>query len=360
MSKNKEIKTPKVEKVKKRIPSEKEEKGNKVVIVIVIVTVVLLLVAGSIFCYDKYQSKKEVDDYLANITNTTSTEVDDMSQKYDDYTIILYQGEEYKYNTDITTVLFLGVDQKDVDETEGGEAGRTDTMILMLLDSSDESVTMLSISRDTIAEVDIVSESGKTILTGNMHLALQYSYGDGGSLSCQLSKNAISRLLYNIPINYYMAMDMDGIAGIVDGIGGLSITFEEDYTYINESFVEGTTLTLDGEEAESFVRYRDTDELGSNDDRMERQEVFVEAFVSQLKSKAGGDYSKLESMWSIMSPFLDTDLNVDTMSNLANYEMAEESYKVPGETVEGEEHDEYIVDEENLQKMLIELLYKLN
>lgn len=331
---------------------------NWPIIICVTVTVLLLITALGVFAYSKYQAQQVIN---AKTEASASTDVVDMTdvERYEDYTTINYDGTTYVYNTDIKTVLFLGVDQLDGTEEEAGESGRSDTMILLLVNTAEETVTMLSISRDTIAEVDIANDYGESIMSADMHLALQYSYGDGGTTSCALSRTAVSRLLYGIPIDYYMSMNLDGLNGIITAIGGLTITLEEDYTYIDESLVLGETVTMDGALAESFVRYRDTSELGSNDDRMRRQEVFLDAFISQMKTKVDGNTSSLETMWNLMSNYLITDLNIDTIEKLATYEMNEESYTVPGETVEGEYHDEYIVDEEELKKTLVELLYKV-
>lgn len=343
--------------------SDKEYKGNTnqsnsgskaLLIVSIVVASLLVISALSVFLYSKYQAQQALD---AKANANETTEVDSGTARYEDYTTINYNGTVYEYNTNIKTIVFLGIDQLDGTEEEAGESGRSDTMIVMLVDSDKEEVTMLSISRDTQADVDITNDYGESLMIAEMHLALQYSYGDGGVTSCSLSRNAISRLLYDIPINYYMSMNLDGMDAIVNAIGGLTITMDDDYTYINEAFIEGETVVLDGDLADSFVRYRDTTVVGSNDQRMERQELFLQAFVAQMKSKIGDDTSSLESMWNLMSNFLTTDLSIDMIEMLVSYDMNEVSYKVPGETVSGEYHDEYIVDEEELQKILIELLY---
>lgn len=336
---------------------ENKKSGKGLVIGCVIMTSLLVIVTIGIVLYGKYQEKQAIEaELVAKAEANANAEATTDSELYNDYSTITYEGESYAYNTDITTVLFLGIDQLEEGE-EGGEAGRSDTIILMLLDSSEESVTMLSISRDTITEVDVVNAYGERILSGDMHIAIQYSYGSGGADSCILTSNTVSELLYGIPVNYYISMNLDGLESIVDILDGITITMSEDFTYINEAFVEGETLVLDGELAERFVRYRDTTEYGSNNERMVRQELFLDAFITQLKTKVGNDSSQLETMWNLVSKYLTTNMDLDMMKNLASYDMNESTYQVPGESVIGEIYDEYIVDEENLKKMLVELLY---
>lgn len=353
---NKDNKIDKEEKYNdSNIEGRQEESSSKVVLIIsIVVAVVLAVVALSVFLYSKYQEQQMLSAKAEE--NTTVEDTSDI-ERYDDYTTINYNGTVYKYNTNIQTIFFMGVDQLDGTEEEAGEAGRSDTMVVMLVDSEKEEVTMLSISRDTMAEVDVANDYGESVYSAEMHLALQYSFGDGGLTSCSLTRNAVSRLLYDIPINYYMAMNLEGMDAVVSAIGGLTITMDADYTYINEAFIEGETVVLDGDMANDFVRYRDTSLVGSNDLRMERQELFLQAFVSQMKSKLGDSSSSLETMWNLLSGYLTTDLSIDMIEKLVSYDMNEVSYKVPGETVSGEYYDEYIVDEEELQEILIELLY---
>ena len=52
------------------------------------------------------------------------------------------------------------------------------------------------------------------------------------------------------------------------------------------------------------------------------------------------------------------DLSVDEMERMKSYEMKETIEKVPGEVKQGEEHDEFIVDNEKLQDLVIKLFYK--
>lgn len=56
----------------------------------------------------------------------------------------------------------------------------------------------------------------------------------------------------------------------------------------NPAFKKGETVTLNGEMAQQYVRYRDTNVSGSNNERMERQSLFIEALVQQLQEEMQG------------------------------------------------------------------------
>lgn len=55
-------------------------------------------------------------------------------------------------------------------------------------------------------------------------------------------------------------MNMDGISTITDFVGGVEITVPDNsLEEVNPDFKEGASVTLTGENAEQFVRYRDTE-----------------------------------------------------------------------------------------------------
>lgn len=312
-------------------------------VVCISVMLAIVLVCVCIYLYRSSQPSEVVVD------NEVVQEVD----PYSDYTYIRYNGEDYTYNKDITTLLFMGIDQ----ESDSDIIGRSDTMFLALLNEEEESITLLHISRNTMCEVEVVNDDGKTILMSEMQITLQYTYGDGDHFSSELSSDAVSRLLYDIPVDYYLAMELDGIDSIVESLGAITMYMEEDYTYIDETFVQGTTIEMNGDQVESFVRYRDMEESGGDEERVQRQEIFFHAFLVELNEKTSGSTSKMLSIWENMSPYCHTDLYTNVIEMLMSYEIESEIYEVPGETSLNGSYDEYYVDEDALQELLIELLY---
>ena len=135
------------------------------------------------------------------------------------------------------------------------------------------------------------------------------------------------------------------------------MTVPEDYTDIDPAFTEGTTITLTGEQAEKYVRKRDITVLGSNNGRMQRQMQYIPALIQSIRKKvgSGGDYYKM--LEPILEPYMATDLSEDQINQLGRYEFLEdETEYLQGEMKQGE-HDEFYVDEENLQEILIKMFY---
>lgn len=293
--------------------------------------------------------------------NSTQSDIDEYGDDSSSYRTITYNGKTYTYNQNISTILFLGIDQHEKAESYGyeGTGGRSDCIILLIMDSSNNTVKMLEISRDTMVDVAVYDTSGEYALDMNMQITMQYAYGDGANKSCRLTKEVVSKLLYGIPIDNYFSMNIDGISTVTDAVGGVTLTVPQDYTYVDPQFTQGATLTLDGTQAEKYVRKRDTTVIGSNDGRMERQMQYVRALVAQLQSSATG-MSTYQNLLNQASDYIITDMQTDDLYALTKYTLDDTEYKVPGETVAGSANDEYHVDEEALQKQIIDLFYVEN
>ena len=271
---------------------------------------------------------------------------------------IYYNGAEYHKKEGLSTILFMGVD--DTEDTEHTEiladGGRSDTLILFILNENDKSSEMISISRDTITEVDVYNEDGEYVYSGDMQITLQYSFGESRLKSCYLTKKTVSELLYGTQIDGYISLTMDGISKIVDLMGGLTVTMPKDYSYIDKAYTEGAEVKIDGAAAEHFVRYRDIEEFGSNNERMERQAWFMRQVFSALK-KAPDMGDLLDRLLDKADKYVETDLSGEQIKALASYTLADEPIYLPGSDKEGV-HDEFYVDDDALQQLLIELFYE--
>ena len=319
---------------------------KKKYVILGIVTVLLVTVVG-VLAYRMQQDKKKE------------------KIKYDGYTdenqetnYITYKGEKYKYNYNLRTVLFMGVDKEgEIEEKKVGGGGQTDSLVLFAMDTEKKTTQALSVSRDTMTDIRTYDMSGEFLSTERAQLALQYAYGDGKAKSCVLTREAVSNLLYQTPVNSYVALTMEGFSRIADELGGIRITVPQDYTHINPAFKKGETITLNGKMAEQYVRYRDTSASGSNNERMERQSQFIEALVKQLQINMKEKKDAVH-LYRKMKPYMVTDISEDELERMINYEFEGKVEKVPGTVQKGEKYDEFIVDNEKLQEKVINMFYK--
>ena len=138
---------------------------------------------------------------------------------------IEYNGNKYVYNSDVIAIAFMGVDKRDLGLDNGsvGTGGQSDADILLTINTKTGKAKAIAIPRDTMVDVDLYSESGIFLRSEKMQLCLSYAYGDGKAKSAENTANSISRILYDVPITKYFALDLNGIAPINDSIGGVTV-----------------------------------------------------------------------------------------------------------------------------------------
>lgn len=320
---------------------ERKRKGNGVLI-----GAILVFLVSVIMIFVTMDSGNDVaDDPNVSQDLTKTLEVD---------------GEVFEYNKDLMNILFLGIDKDDVLEEQDGPrtAGQSDCIMILSLNKETKEGRILQIPRDTMTEVDMYDSNGNYYNSAVRQITLQFAFGIGGENSCWAVKKTVSELLYDLPIDGYFAIDMAGVAKITDAIGGVTITVPSDYTHIDPSFEEGATITLNGEQAEKYVRYRDIDQMFSNNDRMERQTQFIPALVDSLKQKVGAGGNYVDLLLPVVDEYMITDLREDQLNDLADYELdMMDIQTLPGEGKMGEVHEEFHVDEEKLLKNIAEMFY---
>ena len=276
-----------------------------------------------------------------------------------DGSVITYNGKKYKYNTDLNSILFLGVDKSGTtdSESEEGSGGQADTIILYVMNREDKTAKIIQIPRDTMVQVKQYDISGRHISDEKAQIALQYAYGDNPQRSSILMKEAASELFYGVKIEHYATMYVEGIEPVVDALGGVTLTVPEDYTRIDPDFVKGREITLDGKNAERYVRYRDLNVQGSNLERMERQTQFVRALLD--KAGAEGEESEgLQRLLDACGDYFLADMNIPELAESLKYKMDEKMITIPGEMKTGDDHDEFYTDDEKLLKILLSVFFE--
>lgn len=279
----------------------------------------------------------------------------------DEADTIYYRGKKYQYNSDLMNVLFLGIDTSGEIRLQDmpGLAGQSDCILILSIDRAKENVRILQVSRDTMTDVDLFDVSGNYLMSIQAQVATQYAYGNGDKSSCWAAKKTISELLYSLPIDAYISMNLEGIAVANDAVGGVTLTMTEDATEIDSSFQKGKTVTLTGKQAEAFVRYRDTDVSGSNQNRMERQMQYLPSLIEAARRTVGSKQNYYETFYNLLEPYIVTDLTADQMNQLAAYDFLENKVEtVPGTLQAGEEHDEFYVDDDMLYDLIIDMFYQ--
>lgn len=277
--------------------------------------------------------------------------------------IIVYNGKKYRYNDDLSNYLFLGIDTKNpVEQYEvRGEAGQADAIYLLSYNRQDKSVQYLAIPRDTMADIRVIGPDGTELGTNKDQITLQYAFGAGKRDSCELMKEAVSNLLYGIPIQGYCALNIDGIPIATDKIGGVDLIVPDNtLVEMNPDFFEGNKVTITKETAEQFVRYRDTEKTQSAIARLDRQKVFVEAYAQKAKTLFKKDPEILADIYESVEDYMVTNMNVELFAEIAKVAdiSGEKIQNIPGKGIDGGEFDEYYVNEGQLQELILQMFYE--
>lgn len=345
---------------KQKAPRKK--KGPLIAVLIIFGILVLLLVTavGAYF----YLNKKGEAQLKKNQSIASITAPEEASSEDDGKTIV-YNGAKYKYNEDNINILFMGVDRdmQDTGEKVIGENGQADVLIWAALDSKTGHLSLINISRDAMVDVNKYNVEDKYLGTDKMQLCLAYSYGDGKEKSCENTLQSVSRLMYGMPVNAYVAIDYSAIAPLNDAIGGVTVNVLEDLTQSDSALKAGETVTLHGEQAQTYVRSRNTEVLDSNNQRMERQKQYIDAFLQQAISQTKKNLTLPVTLYNDVSDYMVTNISASEVTHLAtlmiqNGVSGGDILTVPGEVTQGDVYAEFNPDDKELYKLILSVFYK--
>ncbi|MBP3310197.1 MAG: LCP family protein [Ruminococcus sp.] len=201
------------------------------------------------------------------------------------------------------TVLFLGFDE---------ELMNTDVIWVCQFDIAAAKLNILQIPRDTCFPDYTSSSSGK--------FNSIYQLGDSSVSPIQRVVNAVQEN-FGIPIDAYITTACYDIVDMVDLVGGIPITLDEEILYEAGKLIPAGETTLSGEQAEWFVRYRH-EWLEGDIGRMKNQRRFMAAAMNKLFDivKNEGNlklYSYLKEIYT--NKWIATDMSVDDLSKLADF-----------------------------------------
>lgn len=327
-------------------------------VVISIICVLLALIIGLVATVAILDNKGK-SELLKNDKKIQVRVPDKIKTSEDGKIITTEDGKQYRYNENITSVLCMGVDKEVMEDVDViGTGGAADALFLITIDTSTGTTNMINISRDTMAEIAVYSTSGSYIGTEEMQICLAYSYGDGKHTSCQNQVNAVSRLFYNIPINSYLSLDLEGIKAINDSVGGVTVVSPETIG----PFVAGQTYTLLGDDTEAFVRERTHEVVEGNSLRMERQKVYLESFVKALVEQTKKDIQTPLKLYETATPYICSNLDASKITylglNAIRGQYGEFQVKsIEGEVKQGDVYAEFYLDEDKFFDLFLDIFY---
>lgn len=184
----------------------------------------------------------------------------------------------------VTNILLVGTDGKNIEKYN-----RSDSVMLVTIDSNNNEIKISSIARDTYVDIP-----------GHSTEKLTHAYAYGG---IDLLKQ-VFEVNFDLKIDKYIAVNFVSFMDIMDEIGGVEVNVEEkdveeinkyidacyDYYYDRKDEIEKEYITkpgvqrLNGYQALAFSRIRYTDSAYARDNR--HREVAESVYKELLKSGA--------------------------------------------------------------------------
>lgn len=246
-----------------------------------------------------------------------------------------------KPQTGVTNIALFGVDTR-----SNGEPVRSDSMMIMSVDSDNGTIKLVSLMRDSRVEVED---------HGTQKLCHAYSFG-GAKIAIKTINQS-----FGLDITDYAEVNFQQMSELIEAIGGVNIDVsdaerKEANKYITEYYesyglepilIEQTGYQrLNGVQAMTYARIR---KGGTGDDwgRVERQGIVLNAMFDEIKNKS---LPELITLMPKLMPYITTSLTKTEMISLAKGALSKgipeiEHYRVPedGQWNYGGSNDEYIV-----------------
>ncbi len=339
--------------------SKKKKKSRiplpiRIAIVILVILLLFVFTAGGVLIYMRNKGKNDLI-------------VEKPDAPYEE--TIEYNGSTYVYDKNKVAFAFIGVDRQEIGEQSDayGTSGQADTDMIAVVDTSTGNVSIITIPRDTIVDIDLYSKSGIFLRTEPKQLCLAYAYGDGMEQSCTNVTSAVSRILMNVPIEKYFALDLDGIAPLNDAIGG--VTLESLHDFPEKNIKKGETITIRGDFAEMYVRSRDLDYIEASLNRTQRQNQYVRAYADKLRTAVTNDFSVVTNLYNTARDYSQTNITLNDVTYIASLILSKgvgdfTSYTIDGEMKASQEtvredgvYAEFYADEDSVLDIVVNCFY---
>lgn len=200
-------------------------------------------------------------------------------------------------------MLLLGTDEsieRNNDTSDNSLQGvyRTDTIMLARIDPANKKATLISIPRDT-----------RITMVGYGTQKLNAAYAFGGMNAAVKAVEDIA----DVHIAHTALVDMDGLAGVVDTVGGIEL---EVPIYIDDEdaqgYLEPGWQTLNGQQALVLCRSRNAYEGYDSPDLMRaaNQRMVLQAIASKVLASDAATQAQVATQ---LSEMVKTDLSVPQM-----------------------------------------------
>lgn len=218
----------------------------------------------------------------------------------------LIDGVVYKRKPDLVNILLLGVDK----DSNRREIGRSDMIMLVTLDMNNKTINCLTIPRDTHATVYHLDSDGNIESEVYEKLNHAYAYGLGpNKYSAENAMLCTSKFLsmggeLDVPIDYYISIDLDGLSRLADVFGGVEVTLDQDIPAVGS---KGETVNLQGVTVRHYLENRHDMSEGEVT-RQKHEQTFLKALLREIQ-EVGAAHNAGE-LYNVFTKFVRTNLTL--------------------------------------------------
>jgi LCP family protein required for cell wall assembly len=214
----------------------------------------------------------------------------------------------------------------------------TDSMMVVIVDPDQKSLTLLSIPRDSWVPLAF---DGTSAVYNKVNTAYAFAEDDslypdrlpryaGKQGAGVFASDTVSRIL-GVPIRYFVGLDFSGFRQMIDAVGGVDVAvptaFAARYPANDDPSIDASwtvvrfakgTQHMSGERAIEFARARETiddSNEGSDFARSRRQRLIIEAFKQRVLQPGG--LIHLPQLLSIGARHVDTNYAVPDVAALS-------------------------------------------
>ncbi|MBQ3281354.1 MAG: LCP family protein [Eubacterium sp.] len=280
----------------------------------------------------------------------------------------LYLGDlEYVVTDNIKTYLITGTDGAGSKPNAKHYHGpMADYELLLIINKTKGTYGFIQIDRDTMTDVVQIGEDGdeEDAAINEEQICTATWYGKDIDQGLENLTESVSGLLGGLEIDGYYAVNMDDIDKVNNAVGGVTVKIEDDFSEYDEEMVPGAEVHLSDEQAVRFVRSRMEIGEGTNESRMSRQRVYMQALMDESREKMASDKSFPVDVYTALKDVATTNIPGNRISAIANLVYKSESLgirDIEGEhtegRVEGDEKDyvQFYADEESIAEILTDL-----
>ena len=335
----------------------KNSKKDTIITVVGLVITVCAFI-GAVFAVTKMISKPSGNE----------SEVTTYSRPTKQAPQLYFEGKNYQFREDMEVILVMGIDNKEelVNNVSAISNSQADVLYVFAVDHKNKTYQAIQLNRETMTAIQTLLADGSKDSIAQAQICLAHSYGKNETGRCLNTVDAVEGLLFNVPIDHYISLNMSAISVLNEQVGGVTVTMPAGVESADPAFKEGAKVKLQGKQAELFVRSRMSLDDDSNEFRMERQQIFLNAWKQQANAKMEADSGFALGLVLSLSEYMTSDMSANALSDLANNLKEYKdlgTLKTLGETIEKNPGAhratrEYYVDQDDLERKVLILFYE--